>query len=557
MAEPKFLGVAGWIRRYQAGAAQASSRSPLAWFACRSMAGGVMRIGSWIDVSGGRAEFPVGVCSCGLPEIGYHSTVETVPLETRFEAAAAALLRRGEGVLIGVSGGADSVALLRLLQDADVRCGWRLRLRVAHLDHQLRGADAEADAAFVAELATALGIPYTCEARDIAALAAERRKGIEETGRAERLAFYERVCAREGLTAVCLGHHADDQVETVLHHIMRGTGLRGLAGMPATRALRAGSDVRLVRPLLPFRREELAQHLRGIGQAWREDASNTERRYARNRIRHDVLAGLREQYTGVDAALARIAARARSAVGRLDEMVAATLDRITVQQDAATIVLDSISLADESLSTRAALMEGAFRRLNAPRRRMTAWHYQRLAELASQGAGEWAIDLPAGVQAKRCGDRLTIQVGARSVAAGRIVETLVALDGATVVPGAGVTFRVNCVDAKGDRAMLHSTGPGWVEQWIDAGAVRPPLIARARRAGDRFRPLGMGEEKKLSDFLVDEKIDRRRRERTILLCDQEGPIWVVPLRIDERVRVKEESRRVLRIRAEFEAAAHA
>ncbi len=177
------------------------------------------------------------------------------------ELLAERLIKPDDSIVVGVSGGPDSMALLHLLCELNEKVGWSLHLHVAHRNHQLRGADAEKDAAFVQAASDSLRLPCTIDTRNVAAMAQAESPGVEEIGRRERYAFFERVCLKVGSRVVAVGHHRDDNVETILQRILRGTGLRGLSGIPRSRPLAPGSDVRIVRPLLRRSCQSLVNYL--------------------------------------------------------------------------------------------------------------------------------------------------------------------------------------------------------------------------------------------------------------------------------------------------------
>jgi tRNA(Ile)-lysidine synthase len=203
------------------------------------------------------------------------------------QQALSKLLAPGEPFLIGVSGGPDSVALLDVL----VQSGWRPH--VCHLNHQLRGADSDADAEFVRQLAQRHGLPFTIEKRDVAALVAERKLSIEDAARRARHEFFAVVAKQTGIKTLALAHNADDQVETFLLRLLRGAGATGLSGMELERPL---GGVRVIRPLLGVRRNEILEYLASKKLPWREDASNADVRFTRNRIRHVLLPLLEREF---------------------------------------------------------------------------------------------------------------------------------------------------------------------------------------------------------------------------------------------------------------------
>jgi tRNA(Ile)-lysidine synthase len=305
---------------------------------------------------------------------------------------------RSVTVLLAVSGGADSVALLRAMRVlADPR-----RLVVAHFQHGLRPA-AEQDAIFVRRLCDELGVP--CEiGRAEAELAKQTAgEGLEGAARRARYEFLRAAAERHGARYVAVAHTADDQVETILHRVARGTGLAGLAGMP--RARRLGPAATLVRPLLARTRAEVLDYLQSLGQAYREDETNRDLGFTRNRIRHDLLPKLRAEYNPeVDAALLRLGQLAGEAQGLIARQVDALYDRaVQILADGGARI-DCSALAGVDPYLVRELLVAVWRRQSWPLRAMTNAKWRELAEMAD---GDRRI-FPGAVRARREGDGLLL-----------------------------------------------------------------------------------------------------------------------------------------------------
>ena len=377
------------------------------------------------------------------------------------------MLAPGQPLFVGVSGGPDSVALL----DALVQLGYRPH--VAHLNHQLRGAASDADAEFVRQLAGTYGLPVMIESQSVAP--------DEDACRQARLAFFERVGAQTGIAKILLAHNADDQVETFLLRLLRGAGPTGLSGMQADRQI---GQVRLIRPLLEVSRGEVLEYLQTRGLTYREDSSNANRRFLRNRIRHELLPLLEREYNpGIRAVLRRTAEILRAEAG--DDPVA------------------------------------------AQRRAIRAWlgevNFEQVEAIRGLAMGD-EVSLPGGVIVYRDYDGL--QKGSAPVPV--VGQWPVNLAGETLIAELGVRF---IVGEAGER--------------FDAVALGSGLFVRTWQDGDRFQPLGMTGEKKLQDFFVDEKVPRRQRIRVPLLCAADGRIaWVVGYRLAEPFKVTEATKQV-------------
>ncbi|HSW44080.1 MAG TPA: tRNA lysidine(34) synthetase TilS [Phycisphaerae bacterium] len=479
-------------------------------------------------------------------------------LSSRFEQALIehTMLARGNAVLVGVSGGADSMALLHLLCGPGREDERSLKPHIVHVNHHLRGAEADEDAAFVTEAGRRLRVPCTVESIDVARLAEQEGGSVEEVGRRCRLETFERLCLKTGIRTVALGHHADDNAETILHRLIRGTGLRGLVGIRPVRPLRHGGDIRLIRPMLGFRRAEILDYLSREGIAFREDVSNRAVTYTRNRIRHELLPLLRERFNPqVEEALNRLAEQARGMQAYLTQTGERMLDALIVERDDRRLVLHCPPLVRKPRVIQTELIRRAILKSGFPEGELSYMHLNAVADLAAGTGGSKELHLPAGLRVSRRYQKLVFEGSQPMSAAGPLPsETRVAMEGVTQLPGFGL--EITAERLPGDEATIAAhlgrsveRGAYCFEEWLDGDAVRPPLVARSRKPGDRFFPLGMTDLKKISDFLIDEKIDAASRERIVLLCDQLGPIWVVPLRIDERVRMTGATRNILKLTA--------
>ena len=462
------------------------------------------------------------------------------------------LLTREEPLVVAVSGGIDSMALLTVLSRLREREGWPTALHVAHMNHGLRDGDSDADAEFVAEQARNLKVPCTVEAADVRARAASEGISVELAGRQCRYEFFERLCLKLNCHAIAVAHHADDNVETILQRIIRGTGIRGLSGIGPTRPIRDGSPIRLIRPMLGLRRSQIEHFAQANGIPFHHDATNDSSLYARNRIRNELLDILRTYNPQVDEAVLRLGEQARGLEAYLRETGSRVLESLVVDRDDRQLVLHGPSLARKPRVIQVQLLREAILRMGVGEGEMSAFHLNALVELAAGQEGTKELHLPGGLKVTRRYSRLVFDRD--------IGDQLPPVDNVDIhVDGEGLTqlrrFRLelSLEVLEADSRMIEShirqrtSGGCSYEEWLDADEVHPPLVARSRRPGDRFWPLGNPGMKKLSDFLIDEKVEADQRDQVVVLCDQLGPIWVVPQRIDERVRLTRMTRRILRI----------
>lgn len=301
-------------------------------------------------------------------------------------------------IVIGVSGGADSVALLRGL--VNLRNEFSLSLHVAHLNHKLRGAASDADAAWVEQLGTSLQLPV--EIGTVANDLANERTGVEEAARDARHRFLNETAVRVDCNTIAVAHTADDQVETVLHHLFRGTGLSGLRGIPAERSL--PNSIRLVRPILSIRRELIEAYLHELGQDFRTDATNTDTSLTRNWLRHELLPQLRNRFGGkIDLSLTRLSEQAAEVEETLTALAGRLLNQTLLDAQPDTVRLDVRPLAEQPRHLVREAFVQLWQRQQWPRQSMGFAEWDRLAETALAGG---SANLPGGITARRVTDVL-------------------------------------------------------------------------------------------------------------------------------------------------------
>lgn len=313
---------------------------------------------------------------------------------------------RSTRIIVAVSGGADSMALLWTLHQ--LRESHQLSLHVAHLNHGLRAAESEADAEWVAERCRELDLPATIERCDTRAIAAAEGKGLEETARNLRYDFLSRTARSVTAPWVALAHNADDQVETILHRIIRGTGLAGLAGMSQQRPLAEG--VTLVRPLLGVQRTQIEEWLRAAGKQWRDDSSNAALEFTRNRIRRVLLPLLRNEFNPqVGRALLTLSRQAEDAQAVVHAAAAALAQQAILDRSPGSVRIDCDSLTDVPPHLARALFQLIWTEQGWPAGAMTFAHWDALAAQARDGTS--SVSLPGHVTATRRGKLLHLSSG--------------------------------------------------------------------------------------------------------------------------------------------------
>ena len=447
------------------------------------------------------------------------------------------VLREGEGVVVAVSGGPDSSALLLLLAGLRGRLPLEL-LSVADFDHMLRSRDeAAADERFVSGLALSLSLPFVHGAGNVRARVRRTGESLEDAARRMRYAFLAREARKRKASVVVTGHTLDDQAESVLLHLLRGSGVGGLAGIRARSSWPVGNGPEAARPLLELSRADAQRYCRELGIEPCQDPTNELPVATRNRVRSDLLPALRRFNPRITKALARLASTAARDSDYVESQAEA------VWQAVARVTPDRVTFSREWLAelhpaVTARLLRRAVAELAGSAIDVEAAHVERLLE--ALGKRRERASLPHGLTAVLDGRSLTFVRGTPA-AARPIPERRLVVPGVT--EAGGWRFEVQEVAAPKQRRT------GALEALLDADALRGALMVRSRRPGDRLRPLGLGGEKKLQDVLVDAKVPAAERDAVPLVCDEGGIAWVVGHCTDERVALGPDSRRALRIRA--------
>jgi tRNA(Ile)-lysidine synthase len=444
------------------------------------------------------------------------------------------MLPRGARVLVALSGGPDSVALLHILRTLEAR-GELVVAGAAHFNHQLRGAEADADESFCRDLAAGTGIPFLAGRADVAARARESGRSLEDAARQARYEFLNEAADSAGADAIAVGHSLDDQAETFLLRLIRGAGPAGLAGIRP----RAG---RVVRPLLDISRAELRQYAAEHGLGFRDDSSNADVRIPRNRVRLELLPLLSQFSPAIAATLAREAALAREDEEFLDRLaIESAASIVLVESGNVTVDVAGLTALPPALASRVTRKAVA---AAAPGRFIGFQHIDDLLELARSGAEGAAASLP-GVTAVRRGSRIVFGIVSDRPFSNSFRFPL-SIPGEVAVPGWALSAarieepeEVTPPPARGNTAV------------VAAAPLRGPLAVRSRRPGDVFRPLGMhGRGRKLQDFLVDRKIARADRVSLPLVVDQDDRIvWVVGQSVAEDFRVTGPKQGVILLKA--------
>ena len=437
-------------------------------------------------------------------------------------------------VLVALSGGSDSVALLLIMRELHAR-GDVVLAGAAHLNHRLR-PESDEDESFCRALAARLNVPFVSEHFDVGELARREKRSIEDAARGARYAFLAR--AADALEADCIatGHTRDDQAETFLLRILRGAGTRGLGGIRPRNG-------RVIRPLLDVGRDELRRFVVAAGAEFREDASNMDVRIARNRVRHELLPLLQTRFSpAIVGILAREAGLARRDEDFLEQQAVDLTRRIVLSESDSEIRIaaDALHRAHPALGSRVARV--LLERFSG-QRAIGFEHVECVLDLAARRS-DAAVALP-GQEAVRSGPEIVLRPGSRLRH-----DAVNSFAFPLSIPGEVEAGRwiIGAAEAIGPTAP-NAWAARSAEVGIEAGRVTLPLAVRNRRPGDRFRPLGAPGRRKLQDFLVDRKVPRPERDALPLVVDaRDRIVWVPGLSVAEDFRVSHPSQAVILLR---------
>ena len=446
--------------------------------------------------------------------------------------------------MLGVSGGADSLAMLHLF--AGVREAMGLAVQVVHVHHGIRGDDADADAAFVQHTAQAWGLPVRVIHADVPTLVQERKLSIEEAARQVRYTALGEVAVEVGASAVAVAHNADDQAETVLMHLIRGSGLAGLRGMQSLTPLSdyhllqpIDADVRLIRPMLGVPREAIEAYCVDHDLEPRFDRSNLDTTYFRNRLRHDLLPLLRDLNPNIRQTLNRTADVITAEYKVLESAVDEAWDAVANESYGA-LYFSRKAWRALPLALQRATIRRAVWSLRESLRDVSYVQVNDAVKVAATGETGSQATLPGGVM---------LSVGYEAIHIGLPAKAPILPDWPLLSTDEeikiGVDEGITLLDGGWQFALQHYDGPHEGDRWhallserwvalLNRDALTEPLMLRPRQPGNRFQPQGVGGTQTVADFMINEKIPAAWRDRIPLLVTGDQIVWVAGWRVDER-----------------------
>lgn len=437
------------------------------------------------------------------------------------------LLTKGDKVIVALSGGPDSACLFHILME--LASVYDFSLHIAHVNYQLRGEESLADEAFVKGMAESLEIPITIKRAEITG---KDRGNLQEVAREVRYNFLKGLAEEIGFDKVALGHTADDQAETFLIRMLRGSGTSGLSGIPLVR------EGKLIRPLLFISRNEVLDYLGEKGIPYREDSTNIKPIYLRNKIRNALIPLLAKEFNkNIAETLSREAEILRADEEFLKGYVESLIPEVLIKKKEREIGLSIPALKGLHPALKRRVIRRCFETIKGDLRGISFNHIEEVIESLLTGKTGRRINLPKGIVLEKNYNTLSILIEEEK---GIVTPIPVKIPGETLAEPFGIRLKAEIVEGsititdKRDSIAL------------DLDKIHGDLFLRKRERGDYFHPRGMGgKKKKLKEFFIDIKTPRRERERTPILATSEGIIWVIGHRADERYKVTDKTKRVL------------
>ncbi|MGD9083067.1 MAG: tRNA lysidine(34) synthetase TilS [Desulfobacterales bacterium] len=456
------------------------------------------------------------------------------------------MLKPRDSVLIGVSGGPDSVALFHLL--LTLAPHFHLRLGVAHLNHCLRQIDSDKDAEFVASLSRKFYVPCYVHKTNVRKYQVENKLSLEEAARRVRHSFLNEVAKENRFNKIALGHHFDDNAELVLMNLFRGSGPLGISAIPPVR------EGKIIRPLIQSNRSEIIAYLDQNGLKYMSDTSNRDTSFLRNRIRHDLIPLLKTFYNPkISQSLNRLASIIRSEEDWIEDVIHPLFEKAALSIQDRQVVLSVSILNEIHVAAQRRIIRKAILKIKGDLRRIRLTHIDSAINLSEYGPDYGNIDLPDRIRIQRKGDVILFskeESSLRSMDIKSDREEMFTFEYPIAKPESMFIKEISAHITFTEMGIKDLPDLCRTDQHIgffDRDALSFPLLLRNFRHGDRFTPLGMTGTQKIKKFFIDKKIPRKERIRCPIILCRGKIIWVAGYRIDESVKVKPSTKNVLKI----------
>lgn len=454
------------------------------------------------------------------------------------------LIDPGMRVVVGVSGGADSVALLSVLKE--LAPSFSLDIYAAHLNHLLR-EEAGEDAAFVQRFARSLGVPVTVGYARVAHLARTHKMSIEEAGRWARYQFLRHVAQGAGAQRIAVGHHSGDQVETVIFNFLRGAGSAGIAGIPV-------QNRGVIRPLLGVTREEIEDYCCFHDLTWCTDVTNLATDYQRNRIRVELLPYLRQFFNPqVDRAIAQTADIISQENRFLDDLAGVLLWEIAEKGQQLDFKVSLEKFLSLPLAVRRRLLRKVIRKKGGGLKDFGYQNYNDCLSFLEESRPGGELHLPHGLRLAKSNRHFTVLRSHPQESGWKKVHHVLEIPGETEIPELGLSISAEIKPYQGNPDQFFYFLPENYQVGFDYDKIKMPLFVRTRRAGDRIRPFGLGGTKKIKKLFNDLSVPTHKRDCVPLVVSNSEIHWVVGYRRGAAAPVTQETRQVLLLQAHYQA----
>ena len=454
------------------------------------------------------------------------------------------LCESADKILLAVSGGADSTALLYAMAALKAEGVLSAELLCAHINHQLRGDEAERDEDFVIAQAGKLNLPVTTKRVDVRSFACENKLSIETAARKLRIGALIDIAKANECRWVITAHQKNDNAETVLHRLLRGTGFRGLGGIRPVQTF--DNDIKFVRPLLCVGRDEIVEYLKEQNLKWQTDRTNYDCTYRRNYIRHRLIPALQQDCS--DCVVEELYELSRSAQ-RFYNLVCSYAEKtwpVVAECGGDSLKLDLRKFLIQPPSVRVELIRRSLAAIGSGERDLTQGHFEMVLGLAEQKKGNTRVELPGGfVVCYEYGKLIFFKTKDLQPAVQVRDSVKVEVPGKTRFGDYFIEAAV--LEAEARAFEKFKAQKSEFVEWFDLDKVKLPLVVRFRRVGDRFRPLGLAGEKKVGKFLTAVKIPQQIREKMLIVADAEKIIWLWPVRISEEAKINSRTRNILQL----------
>ncbi len=460
------------------------------------------------------------------------------------------MLNKNDSVLVGVSGGADSVALVHIMKE--IAQIFSIKLGVVHLNHSLRGNESDTDERFVVSLSEKLNLPCYTSKEDIAAYKKKHGFSLEEAGRRVRYSFFENIAQREGFNKIALGHTSYDNAELILMYLIRGSGPLGISGIPPVRGI-YNTNLLIIRPFIKTTRFDVMEYLSANGLSHVTDESNMDMEYLRNRIRHDLIPELGRNYNPkIVETINRLASIMRSEDEWMENELAPILNKNTLFEENNRIVLSASGINALHPAAKRRITRSAIKKIKGDSRRLSYSHIELVTAQLATDSDYWSLDLPDRIRITRTGKELIISKEGRNLRRFSSKRTVndkaffeYVINKPELIVAEKESFSIVFSEITNmNLSDIYHAGRGTA--FFDMEKISFPVIIRNYLPGDRFTPLGMKGSQKVAEYLINNKVPRKNRIKIPVVISNGKIIWLAGFVIDDSFKVTSGTGKILK-----------